>query len=352
MAMEEASSPTNAHQPLAHDRPASTARRLRWQRWLACLVIVYGVTIVAVWEWMYRFGDRNWLATIFLFGPRWICAIPLPLLALAAAVYYRRMLLPLALTAVVIIVPIMSFAMHWPAPANSVGLRVMTCNVNGDASIANALSALIDKARPDLVALQEVSSAPQFHWPNGWHVLHHGEFILASRFPLKACENVRNPAWPDAPSAVRFTAQLPQREIQLFNVHLMSPRPGLEAVLNRKTGVDISQAGRLNGVLQMRAIESQKISAWISNFPGAKIVMGDFNAPIESTVFRRCWSSLNNAFSQTGYGFGFTKVTAKRGWNYGARIDHVLYSPEWHCVRCWVGADVGSDHLPLLAEFE
>jgi hypothetical protein len=32
------------------------------------------------------------------------------------------------------------------------------------------------------------------------------------------------------------------------------------------------------------------------------------------------------------------------------RIDHVLATPEFTFTKCWVGPDVGSDHLPLLAE--
>ena len=81
------------------------------------------------------------------------------------------------------------------------------------------------------------------------------------------------------------------------------------------------------------------------------IVMGDFNMPVESTIYRRCWPRLADAFSTSGWGFGFTKTSEKRGWSYGARIDHVLFSPPWRCLRCWVGGEIGSDHLPLVAEF-
>jgi vancomycin resistance protein VanJ len=79
-------------------------------------------------------------------------------------------------------------------------------------------------------------------------------------------------------------------------------------------------------------------------------VFGDFNMPLESAIFRRCWSPLADAFSTAGWGFGFTKTSEKRGWSYGARIDHVLFSPPWRCLRCWVAGDIGSDHLPLVAE--
>ena len=78
----------------------------------------------------------------------------------------------------------------------------------------------------------------------------------------------------------------------------------------------------------------------------------DFNLPADSTIFRRYWGDFANAFFRVGWGFGFTKNSTEGGFSYGSRIDHVLYSPDLRCLRSWVGPDVGSDHLPLLAEFE
>jgi vancomycin resistance protein VanJ len=34
----------------------------------------------------------------------------------------------------------------------------------------------------------------------------------------------------------------------------------------------------------------------------------------------------------------------------GLRIDHVLCGPGWWPEVCWVGPDVGSAHLPVLAD--
>ena len=74
--------------------------------------------------------------------------------------------------------------------------------------------------------------------------------------------------------------------------------------------------------------------------------------PGESTLFRGDWSGWLDAFAAVGWGFGFTKVSEKWGYSYGARIDHVLYGPSWRCLDAWVGSDIGSDHRPLLADFQ
>lgn len=324
-----------------------------WRRILAALVVVYAASIFALWLWMYLEGDRSWLATVYLFGPRWICVLPLAVLLPAAAIWHRRMLWLLAVSGVLILGPILGFEFHLASAGGQVALRVLTCNLNQSHFRPDQLADLIDRAGPDIVALQEVPGAPPpLVWPRGWYVVHRDELLVASRFPIVEREGMPCPGIPGKLAAMRYTLALPDGEVQLFNLHLFSPRRGLEAVLDRGTGMDVAKAPGLEAMVRVRAHESRLASDWIRLFPGPKIVVGDFNAPVESAIFRRYWSWLDDAFSAAGFGFGFTKITEVRGWSYGTRIDHVLYSPPWHCVRAWVGPGIGSDHLPLVAEFE
>ncbi len=332
--------------------PAGTAKPAsRFRRLLVAAVYLYCVLIVAIWALMAWDGDRGWLATLVLFGPRWVFALPLPLLAIAAAAFDRRLLWPVVFAAATLLVPILGFRLHMPASAaEPARLRVLTCNVHEDGFRPQSLAYLIASEEPDVVALQEVCSATKFIWPPGWHVLNRDEFTLASRWPITEHERIaRN---PHELSAVRYTVDLPDGALQVFNVHLESPRKGFEAVMERNRGFDLSRTAELDEVLQRRADESAAVSAWIAGFDGPRLIMGDFNMPPDSTIYGRSWASLGNGFSSTGWGLGFTKITRARGLNYGARIDHVLFTPEWRCLRCWVGQDIGSDHLPLLADFQ
>ena len=78
------------------------------------------------------------------------------------------------------------------------------------------------------------------------------------------------------------------------------------------------------------------------------IIAGDFNMPVESTIYRRFWSGLGNVFEDAGFGFGYTK--RENRW-IRARIDHVLYAERWFDgTAAETGPDVGSDHLPVIAE--
>jgi endonuclease/exonuclease/phosphatase (EEP) superfamily protein YafD len=328
-------------------------RKSLWRRALAAAIVVYALAIVALWAWMHFEGDRSWAATLFLFGPRWVCALPLALLVPAAAVWHRRMLWLLAVTGLVILVPILGFQVHVGGAGEPYVLRVLTCNVGQRRFHPEKLARLVEHEQPDIVVLQEVPFRPPLMaWPQGWHVVHRDELLVASRHPIVEREQLPMPYLPGKLAAIRYTIELPGRQVDLVNLHLMSPRRGLEAVLDRRTGIDLARVPELERNLRLRADEARLVSDWIAQFPGAKIVAGDFNTPVESTIFRRDWSWLGDAFSSAGFGFGFTKITEKEGWSYGARIDHVLYGSPWRCVRAWVGPDIGSDHLPLVADFQ
>lgn len=72
--------------------------------------------------------------------------------------------------------------------------------------------------------------------------------------------------------------------------------------------------------------------------------------PVDSTIYREFWQAYGNAFDRTGFGLGYTKQTVIRGRSYGLRIDHILTGSGWQATRCWVGPDLGSDHLPMIAD--
>ena len=291
-------------------------RRARWRLLLAGGIWIYVAAMVLLALWMHAYGDRRWLATLFLFGPRWVCAVPLPLLVAVAAIWQRWLLPPLAIAGMVVVGPIMGLCVH-PDLSNTTfhDLRVLTCNVEQDALHPLALAVLVEDEQVDVVALQEVRNPRHFEWPPRWYVVAHDEFLLASRFPIVEQEYIGRPRNAFELAAIRYTIELPDRQVQIFNLHLESPRSGLEAVLDRRTLLDLSQAPLLKAVIEARAVESARTSQWIAGFAGAKIVVGDFNMPVESAIYGRDWSPLTNAFSTAGWGFGFTKRTAVRGWS-------------------------------------
>ena len=76
------------------------------------------------------------------------------------------------------------------------------------------------------------------------------------------------------------------------------------------------------------------------------MLAGDFNLTAEHSLFHRDWSGYRDAFSWASWGLGHTMFTR----HMGLRIDHILCGPAWRPRRCDIGPDVGSAHVPVVAD--
>ncbi len=339
--------------------PTSASISHKSRRWPAAAVEIcvwtYLAAVAAAWALLRLGGDRWWFATVMLFGPRWIYALPWFALAPAAFFVQQKLLWPLAAAAVVLLGPIMGLCLPWARLGADHGrvVRVLTCNVNGEAVDGIRLAALLDDARPDVIALQECPSDLSWKWPEGWRVRRDGRLLVASPYPLRDVESTarRQPPnrWPPT-NALRCIVQMPGGPVPFCCLHLLTPRDGLSIVLDRQTVVQPARSNELTEGIIQRRTESEETAAWLQQGSDAWIVAGDFNMPTDSAIYRDVWSNYLNAFSVAGFGFGYTKWTPVDGWQFGLRIDHVLATPGMKARGCWVGPDVGSDHLPLLAE--
>ena len=94
---------------------------------------LYVAALLAVWLLLRLGGDRWWFATVILFGPRWLCAVPLAVLVPTAGLIRRRLLWVLAAAAIVVFGPAMGFCIPWArlTAARGPSLRILTCNVKG-----------------------------------------------------------------------------------------------------------------------------------------------------------------------------------------------------------------------------
>jgi endonuclease/exonuclease/phosphatase (EEP) superfamily protein YafD len=141
---------------------------------------------------------------------------------------------------------------------------------------------------------------------------------------------------------VTYTLDLGGRFIYVSNIHLETPRAGFELVRSGQLDRGIPKVSEKSF---LRGIELKRAAIWTEEFAGPQIVLGDFNTPPESRLFRRAWDGWQNTFSVSGWGTGGTRLN---GW-IKPRIDHILVGVEWRVLQAWVGDDVGSDHLPVFA---
>jgi vancomycin resistance protein VanJ len=325
-------------------RQPESGRRGRKTAWLSWL---YLAALLAVWALLATVSDEWWPVTLVMFLPRWIWGVPLVVLALMAAVLRPRLLGGLLAGAVVVAWPLMGLCIPWPRPsaaeAGRFRCRVLTCNVHRRPF---GVRTAIAQVRPDIVVLQDCSQhllGPQDFGDGDWHVQGSGQFLVASRYPIRDFTELRP---PDAPAdmVVRARLETPAGLVRFYNLHLASPRQALVAV--RRRGWNGGEQLQANS--DFRRSQSEAITAWIGREDGPLLVAGDFNTPCDSTIYRDFWSRYANAFSEAGLGWGYTYYANRTA----LRIDHILAGPGWRCRDCWVGPEVGSEHRPVIADLE
>jgi endonuclease/exonuclease/phosphatase family metal-dependent hydrolase len=315
-------------------------------RVLRVLVALQLLALVVVAVLLQRYADVLWPATLIMYSPRWIWGAPLVVLVPLALRRERRLLVPLAIAAGILIFPILDLRVPVRRlsrdGATRPTVRAMTYNIGGGYIDPDRLAAYVAELRPDVVALQEHEGPIHIKGLNGTC---DAELCLSSRFPI-ARKDKRDRsdllAQHGSGSMIRYELTAPSFTLNVTNVHLATVRNALGEARRspRRTGEVLGESAR------ERRLESQTARAWAERGVGPVLVMGDFNIPVESAVYRENWASFHNAFSEAGFGFGSSKRTR---WH-GVRIDHVLAGPGWEVLRAWIGPGMGGDHRPMLAD--
>jgi endonuclease/exonuclease/phosphatase (EEP) superfamily protein YafD len=298
------------------------------------------------------FGDRTWWGTALIYSGRWPWVV-LPGALVPLAFFWRRSaLLPLGLALLVVMGPLMGGTLSTaPLWGGGEALRVLTFNVDGGRKVAPRLAELLAETNPDIAGFQECGASMREALGSlaGWATVDTSSassICFLSRYPLREppavmpAANFR--ASGGAAGVTRYDLLTPGGAVTIFALHLETPRHGLEHLLS-----DPSNALRyIEANNLLRDTESRVVRRWVDSSAAPRIVLGDFNLPVESVIWRRYWDGLQDSFGKAGNGWGFTKLN---GW-IRVRIDHVLLDDQLKAVRAEVGRDWGSDHLPFLAE--
>jgi endonuclease/exonuclease/phosphatase (EEP) superfamily protein YafD len=332
---------------LIHPAAPRLGPRLVWVATAGYLAVVL-VSAACVW----LLADRWWLATVLLFGPRWVVALPLVVLVPLALFLDRALLVPLLAATLIALGPVIGLHTGWRrlfvSPDLERDIRVMSFNTEGGRGVSWTPTGVLDALEVDIAALQECNDdvADRVRTMEGWHVDARGGACLISRYPIRLVTQMDREAFLAAGGAglvVTYVLAVGDREVRLTNLHLETPREGLEAI---RAGRIEQGAPLLEGKSALRTIEHRFARRWVDTLPQPRLVLGDFNSPPESPMFREYWGDWQNAFSLTGRGLGGTRLN---GW-IRARIDHILADDDWTVVRSWLGPNLGSDHTPILAD--
>ena len=122
---------------------------------------------------------------------RWVFLLPLLVLVPLVAWLRARLLLPLAVGAMIVIGPVMGFRTGWrrllPDPSGH-PVRVVTYNAGGGAVLAQILPTFLARWQPQIVAFQECGEplVAAVQRIAGWHRHVSRDLCLLSRYPIRA----------------------------------------------------------------------------------------------------------------------------------------------------------------------
>ena len=323
--------------------------------------LVWGYTaLLALIALLIQFtGDHWWLGTLLMFGPRWVWGVPLFPLALIAVVplsagKLRATLPPLLGAAVLLAVPIMGWTLHFgsnPHQDNS-DIRLLTYNIGTDLVSGystvklSSLRWLVEFVHADIAVFQECNVSeedlkvafPEYDVSSAFDACMVTRYVVSST-DLRDRADIQ--ALHGSGVIERFELLTPRGPVSLLNLHLETVRKGLEQILNDPLGLPAALANNI----RLRRVESSAARRWAARASVPSIIVGDFNMPQESRIYRNYWRGYDNAFTNCGRGFGYTKVSGKSG----IRIDHVLYDSRMECISAYVLSSLGGDHRPLFA---
>lgn len=328
------------------ESPVSGLRR-NLQKIQIAISCLYLVLVLSAWLTL-QWADLWWPATLLMFSPRWVLALPLAILFPIAILLRSRSVVLLALTGVIVCWPVMGLSIPWQRLMNrtSTGksLRVMTLNMHYSKADPKLLEDLINNAELDIVAIQEWNGHDRaaLRSASGWHVHSTPKLFLASRYPIKKTAELGGESSGEHASVTHYVLDTTVGVIHVFNLHLATSRESINETIHENP--EGATALRANSELRLK--QSAYVAGKAAECQGPLLIVGDFNTPPESTIFAEVWSGYKDAFKSAGWGWGYTFIGAKTT----VRIDHILARKGLACVKCRVGPNVGSPHRPVIAE--
>ena len=340
-------------------RPAAP-RASRAARVVLALSLGNLAAVVAVAAAIHSLSEGFWIAAALTYLPRLPYVVPAIVLALASAVVCRKWICLNVAAAAIVVGPIMGLAVPYENAFSNVGgqnpLKVVSYNVQRFEPDFAAAMQEVGTVNPDIVCLQECPENPPLLADifRGWHTVHVDEYWIGSRFPLRLVGQCESDAFQRI-AAIAVEVDAPMGKFRVFDVHQTTARRGLDG-LGLRPLVEGDGLKEQENHASLREREAAAVRIFVSDHCQLLpfLAVGDFNTPVESSLYRSFWSDLTNAFDVAGFGFGYTAPVSRHGlWPDDTpwlRIDHVLASPHWTPESCWIGSGAGSDHRMVAAK--
>lgn len=334
-------------------------------RWVTRLSWVNLAVLFVISALLFAVSENWWFSSAMTYAPRSPYVVPALLLLVLSVAYSRSAILVNLISIATVAGPIMGLTLpiaQWTATASDdldgFKLKVLSCNVQDYKPDFASVLAEIGRFNPDVVVMQDAWDRSKLlnSYFAEWHVVRHGEFFLASRYPARLVAVGHFEAF-DRDGIIQCELELPSTKVMFFNIHQMTPRHGLRA-LDISSPITQRGSSQLSRYLVLRAEEAGATRDFVETNRGQAptLIAGDFNMPCESSLYQNNWFGFQNAFNiaGTGYGYSFpcTQQYCWPGGNPWLRLDHILADDAWQVRSCVVGKANGSDHRLITSVLE
>jgi endonuclease/exonuclease/phosphatase (EEP) superfamily protein YafD len=318
-----------------------------------CAIAAVAVAIGFHWD-----AASTWWIEFLRYLPFPVFLMPAAAAAIASLALGAIWRLLAAGTVALVLTAVMGLELHVGDEGGD-ALRVMTFNAKlhlarvkpeGYARIGSEIAS----HDPDVLVMQDahLGATPDLPPPiraalRGHSIHRSGQYLVASRYPLRDCRDGDLSYGGEPQHYVRCSLLAHGVQIDLVTVHLASPRRGLNAT--RHEGLDGLDDWQVN--FRDRMVQVGRLVSALAGPPRPLIVAGDLNAPEHSPVVRSLLrAGLRDAFASAGRGFGYTHGHALRPRFSFLRIDHILVSGTIGVRRSFVGGSDASEHRPVIAD--
>lgn len=354
-----------------------------WTTRVVAILAIVNLVGVMLASWLvWSVSESWWLGSVVTFAPRELLLVSTGILAVVSLLWHRPSLFFHLFAGLWVLFGVVDWSLaplleartssrffDWLGPGDdddpddiegSAGrkLRVASCNVQDYQPRFGDVIRDLETLPPDVVAFQESRSInPQCEaYFADWHKVQVEYFFIASKWPLKILGHCDDSPF-ERSSGLVVRVEHPEQPFVVANIHLMTARPGLRLL---SPGSILSGEGpaELSAQTLLRAEEMQRLRLFIENLREGLplIVMGDFNTPASSHVFREAWGDLAGGFESVAIGPSHTAPCRPISFWPGtwpwSRIDHIRASGEWRFHQFITGERDGSDHRLVAGELE
>lgn len=217
-------------------------------------------------------------------------------------------------------------------------IRFLTFNLHGRSTDPEDLRRLLEREKPDVVLLAEVPSETRMAI-QGWAGLYPHQILADAGFPVDAVLLSR---WEIRSKSVDRSVMRYRSTLTVGLCHPDSERRCFTLV-----GLHAEQPFG-NGAGRQRAQLAGVVRHVKAASTGAVVVMGDLNVTPWARGFRLLIEETGLA--DTARARSLSATWRSRSPLFGLPIDHILVSSGFDVVGNRIGEDIGSDHLPVIAD--